>query len=332
MGRGGDPVVEAVGKIALLFPGQGSQIPGMGKAFYDYVPESKEIFETADHVMPDIVDKIFNGTAEDLKQTSVTQPAIFIASCAAFKAFQARFPGLKSAVSAAAGHSLGEYSALFAAEVFNFQTGLKLVEYRGQILERACLRSPGGMAAILGMERDQLGDLCRQAASGGEVCEMVNFNCPGQIVIAGAAKGVASLAEKMQAVPGAKAIPLAVSGPFHSSLLAQAAKEMDRKLAQAALKDAWTDVYCNCDARPERIASAIRKNLATQIDHAVLWEDSIRAMIGKGIETFVEIGPGKVLTGLLRKIDRKARGMNVENPESLNKTLEILKSLEVSQA
>lgn len=324
-------MVEPTEKIALLFPGQGSQSPGMGKAFYDYIPEVRELFETADSLLPGIKDKIFNGTAEDIKQTSVTQPAIFITSCAAFKTFQARFPGLKSAVGAVAGHSLGEYSALFAAEVFDFQTGLELVEYRGQILERACLRTPGGMAAVLGMERDQLGDLCRQAANGGEVCEMVNFNCPGQIVTAGTAKGIAALAEKTRAVPGAKAVPLAVSGPFHSSLLAQAAKEMERKLAHAALKDAWTDVYCNCGARPERIASAIRKNLVTQIDHAVLWEDSIRAMIEKGIETFVEIGPGKVLSGLLRKIDRKARGLNVEDPESLNKTLEILKSTKVSQ-
>ena len=318
--------------IALLFPGQGSQSPGMGKAFYDYNPESREIFEAADRAMPGIMDKIFNGTAEDLKQTSVTQPAIFIASCAAFKAFQARFTGLKSVVAAAAGHSLGEYSALFAAEVFDFKTGLKLVEYRGQILERACLRSPGGMAAILGMGRDQLGDLCRQAASGGEVCEMVNFNCPGQIVAAGTVKGISILAEKVQGVPGAKAIPLAVSGAFHSSLLAGAAKEMEQKLAGPVLKDAWADVYCNCDARPQRGAARIGKNLVTQIDHAVLWEDSVRAMIDRGVQTFVEIGPGKVLAGLLRKIDRKARCLNVEDPESLNKTLEFLKSSEVSQA
>jgi [acyl-carrier-protein] S-malonyltransferase len=159
---------------------------------------------------------------------------------------------------------------------------------------------------------------------------MVNFNCPGQIVAAGTAKGIASLAKKVQGTAGAKAIPLAVSGPFHSSLLAQAAKEMEEKLAPAALKDAKIDVYSNCDARPERSAEQIRKNLVTQIDHAVLWEDSIRAMIAKGIETFIEIGPGKVLSGLLRKTDRKIRALNIEDPESLNKTLEILKFTEVS--
>ena len=325
-------MVAQAAKIALVFPGQGSQFPGMGKAFYDYIPEAREIFDQAERVIPGITNVIFNGSAEDLKRTSVTQPAIFIASCAAFAAFRSRFPSLKQTVGAAAGHSLGEYSALFAAEVFDFNAGLKLVEYRGQNLERACESAPGGMAAVLGMERDQLGDLCRQAAIGGEVCEMVNFNCPGQIVAAGSARGISALAEKVQNVPGAKAIPLNVSGPFHSSLLREAAANMEGKLAEADLKDAWTDVYCNCDARSVRLAGQIRKNLVTQIDHPVFWEDSIRAMIAKGIETFIEIGPGKILSGLLRKTDRKARGLSVEDPDSLNKTLDMLRSLEVSKA
>ena len=303
----------------------------MGKAFYDLFAEARVIFDAADQAIPGIKDKIFSGTADDLKRTSVTQPAIYIASCAAFRVFQSKFPSLRSVAVAAAGHSLGEYSALFAAEVFDFQTGLKLVECRGQNLERACETAPGTMAAVLGTERDQLGDLCRQAAIGGEVCEMVNFNSPGQIVVAGTVRGVAALVDKAQAA-GSKVIPLNVSGPFHSSLLNQAAKNMEGPLAQAALKDAQMDVYCNCDARPAKAAAVIRKNLVTQVAHPVLWEDSIRAMIAKGIETFVEIGPGRVLSGLMRKIDRKKLAVNIEDPDSLNKTLEILGTIGVSQA
>ncbi len=304
----------------------------MGKALYQEFAEAREIFDEADSIIPGIKKTIFEGTEEDLKRTDVTQPAIFITSCAAYKVFSARFPELKSRVVAVAGHSLGEYSALYAAEIFNFKTGLKFVEYRGQILMQACQTVPGGMAAILGLDRDQLRSLCREISQGGEVCEMVNFNCPGQIVSAGTVKGIAALVEKAAGIPGAKAIPLNVSGPFHSSLLGEAAKKMEEKLAGGDLKDAWTQVYCNCDAGATADSGKIRKNLVTQIDHPVLWEDSIGAMIGNGIETFIEVGPGRVLSGLMRKIDRKKKVLNIEDPESLEKALAGLEEARLNPA
>ncbi len=321
-----------VKNIALLFPGQGSQSPGMGKNLYDNFSEAKAIFDQADEIIPGIKAKIFEGSDEDLRRTDVTQPAIFIASCAAYEVFKAKFPELKEKVAAVAGHSLGEYSALYAAEIFDFKSGLKFVEYRGQILMDACREVPGGMAAILGMDRDQLQNLCRDVQDGGEVCERVNFNCPGQIVCAGTVKGIASLVEKVSVIAGAKAIPLNVSGPFHSSLLGKQAKMMEERLHEATLKDAWADVYSNCDASPTKDAAKIRKNLVTQIDHAVLWEDSIRAMMEKGIDTFVEVGPGKVLTGLMRKIDRKKKALNIEDLDSLNKGVENLQTAEVKSS
>ena len=312
--------------IALLFPGQGSQYPGMGKSLYENFPQSREIFDSAGAVIGyDLKSKIFEGSEEELRQTAVTQPAIFTASCAAFKAFSPRFPALKARVRFAAGHSLGEYSALFAAGVFDFQTGLKLVLYRGRFLQECCDKHPGTMAAMIGFERSRLQTLCEESRNGGEGClEMVNFNSPGQIVVAGSRESVEKLLSKASSIPGTKAVPLSVSGAFHSSLMKEASMKMSEALGPAALNNAGIAVIANRDAAPTIQAADIKRKLVEQIDHPVLWEETIRKMIDEGVETFIEIGPGKVLSGLLRKIDRKKRALNVEDAESLEKTLKEL--------
>jgi [acyl-carrier-protein] S-malonyltransferase len=316
-------------KISLLFPGQGSQYPGMGKALYDAYEPARKIYDLADKIIPGIVSTIFSGSEEKLKETSLTQPAIFITSCAAFDAFSSELPSLGSSIAQAAGHSLGEYSALYSAKVFDFQTGLKLVEYRGLALEEACRKIPGTMAAILGMDKDQLESLCRTIQEGGEICEMVNFNCPGQIVAAGTKSGIENLVSKVSSAAGARAVPLNVAGAFHSKLMGEGSRKMEGTLAAVSLKDASWPVIANFDARATDRASEIKKKLVSQIDHAVLWQDSINFMIGQGIETFVEVGPGKVLSGLLRKIDRKRTALNVEDPASLEKTIRELKGVEI---
>ena len=302
----------------------------MGKALYDASAEAREIFDQANEFLKkDLRGTIFNGSEEDLKKTAVTQPAIFTASCAAFSAFSARFPRLKSQTAFAAGHSLGEYSALFSAGIFDFQTGLKLVEYRGKFLQEACLAPKGTMAAFLGFERDQLQNLCGRIPSG-EVCEMVNFNCPGQIVVAGTEGGVKALISLAGSAPGTRAIPLQVSGAFHSSLMRGAGHRMKGVLESADLKEGDIPVVTNCDGRPTVRVKDFREKLVRQIDHPVLWEDSIRLMIAQGVETFIEIGPGRVLCGLLKKIDGSKKALNVEDPASLAKALHELEALEVT--
>lgn len=312
-------------KVAFIFPGQGAQAPGMGKALYEKYPEARQAFDQAGSVLGfDLKKTVFEGSEDELKQTHITQPAIFTMSAAAYNVLAARAPGLARRCAFVAGHSLGEYSALYAAGAFDFQTGIKLVKYRGDFISRASEKQPGTMAAILGVEKNDLDALCQQFAAGGEVCQMVNFNCPGQIVVAGTRKAVEALAAQVATRPGARAVLLSVSGPFHSSLMNPAAREMAGVLKEAAVRDLRVPIFSNCDAQAATEASLIKEKLVRQIDHPVLWEDSIRKMIDQGVEAFVEIGPGKVLSGLLRKIDRKKKALNVEDDESLTRTLQEL--------
>lgn len=311
-------------KIAFLFPGQGSQAVGMAKDFYEKSARVREMFQTADSVLGYSLTKIvLEGPEAELKATQNTQPAIFLASMAALTRFQEE-GGPEAQWSA--GHSLGEYSALASAKAFDFETGLRSVTARGRFIQEACEKNPGTMAAVLGVEREKLLGLCAQASTGGELCQAVNFNAPGQIVVAGTAIGVETLV-KLVKEAGAKAIPLNVSGPFHTSLLAQAAKSMDAYLKNCVVSNPARPIVSNCDARFTTEAAAVREKLTRQIDHPVLWEDSIRRLIQEGATHFIELGPGRVLSGLMKRIDPSKTALNVEDEKSLVKTLESLKGV-----
>ncbi|HOW28567.1 MAG TPA: ACP S-malonyltransferase, partial [Elusimicrobiota bacterium] len=220
-----------------------------------------------------------------------------------------------------AGHSLGEYSALHAAGAFDLDTGLLLVKARGEAIQEASEKIPGTMAALIGLERAQVVDLCKTASAKG-VCEPVNYNCPGQIVIAGAVDAVKEAIALAQQAGATKSILLNVSGPFHSSLMKPAADKMRPVLESAAIVDAAVPVTTNVDGQPTRSASEIRQKLALQIDHAVLWEDGIRQLAGQSPDLFLEAGPGRVLSGLLRRIDKTKKAANVEDRKSVESLLQ----------
>lgn len=303
--------------LAFLFPGQGSQYVGMGKELNDHFPAAKKIFDRAAHRLgAEYVDVCFNGPEEKLRQTRFTQPALFIVSMAAFEILKEA--GQKPAFTA--GHSLGEYSALCAAGAFDFETGLDLVKARGEAIQEASDKIPGTMAAIVGLERAKVEEICKSASAKG-VCEAVNFNCPGQIVVAGAVEAVEEVVKLAQAAGSPKSVRLNVSGPFHSSLMKPAAERMAKVLETPVVRDAAIPVIANCDAQPTQAAGDIKQKLVRQIDHAVLWEDSLQALFQKGADRFVEVGAGRVLCGLLRRTDKTKKFSNIEDKKSADALL-----------
>jgi [acyl-carrier-protein] S-malonyltransferase len=284
----------------------------MGKDLCEAFPTAKQIFDqAAAHLGAEYVDVILNGPEEKLRQTRFTQPALFIMSAAAFEVLKST--SVKPSYTA--GHSLGEYSALYAAGAFDFKTGLDLVKARGEAIEEASQKIPGSMAAIIGLDRAKVGDICKQASAKG-VCEPVNLNGAGQIVIAGSVEAIDEAVALAQAAGALKALKLNVSGPFHSSLMKPAADKMLQVLEKANIQNASIPIITNCDAQPTQSAADIRQKLYRQIDHAVLWEDSMALLISKGADTFVEVGAGRVLSGLMKRIDKTKKLFNIEDKKS----------------
>lgn len=303
-----------MGKIAFVFPGQGAQAVGMGRDAWEASPEARKVFEQADETLGfKLTDLIFNGPDDQLKQTYHTQPALLTVSSAYLAALQAK--GARADF--VAGHSLGEYSALVAAGVLTFTDAVRTVRRRGELMEEAVPSGLGAMAAVLGAEREVLAALCREVSATGPSVELANVNCPGQIVISGTKEGVQKVQERGKEIGAKRVIPLEVSGPFHSSLMRPAADKLADELAKLALQAPSIPVVANVTAEPVTDAEEIRSLLARQVYSPVLWEDSVGHLLAEGVDTFVEIGSGSVLTGLIRKIDRSIRVVTVNSMEAV---------------
>ncbi|MGO4110948.1 ACP S-malonyltransferase [Paenibacillus sp. YAF4_2] len=302
-------------KIAFVFPGQGAQAVGMGKDVYEAFESSRTIFNQADEALGfKLSEIIFEGPDDQLKQTANTQPALLTVSVALLQALEGR--GFKPDY--VAGHSLGEYSALVAAGVLSFADAVRTVRARGEFMEQAVPGGQGAMAAVLGAERGVLAELCAKITEEGNTVELANVNCPGQIVVSGSAAGVQAVVERGKEEAVAKrVIPLEVSGPFHSSLMKPAADKLSGVLSEVSMNDAAVPVVANVTAAPVTAAASIRNLLVEQVYSPVLWEDSVRYLIEQGVDTFVEIGSGAVLAGLIKKIDKNLRVISVNSLAAL---------------
>lgn len=290
-----------MGKVAFVFPGQGSQFVGMGQALSEQSEAARHIFEQADEALGFSLSGLcFAGPEEELKLTANTQPAILTASIAVMAALNEKLPDYKPAF--VAGHSLGEYSALVAAGALSFADAVKTVRARGQFMEEAVPAGQGAMAAVLNMDRSALHAVCEEVTASGHPVQLANMNCPGQIVISGSAEGVKLAGEKAKEAGAKRVLPLNVSGPFHSSLMQPAADKLQAVLAGVTVQEANVPVVANVTARPVFEATIIVDQLVQQVSAPVLWEDSVQWMVEAGVTTFVEIGPGKVLAGLIKKI------------------------------
>ena len=301
-------------EVAFIFPGQGSQHVGMGKELADNFKIARETFQEADEALGfNISSLCFSGPEEELKLTSNTQPAILAASIAALRVLSSE-TGIHPVL--LAGHSLGEYSSLTAANAMSFSDAVRTVRLRGKFMQEAVPAGEGTMAAILGLEADEVEDICRQAAQG-EVVSPANFNSSWQIVISGHAEAVSRAVELALERGAKKAIMLAVSAPFHCSLMKPAAEKLKEALQDVPVYDIHTPVISNADAQPYPSKGKIKDLLVKQVNHPVRWEESMREMVSKNIKTVIEIGPGKVLTGLMRRMTREVKTLNMEDLEGL---------------
>ncbi len=310
-------------KLAFVFPGQGAQKVGMGKDFYDNYDVAKKMFKEADEALGySIMKMCFEGPEEDLKLTANTQPAILTISCIANEILKEN--GIQPEITG--GHSLGEYSALVAAGVLKFQDAVALVHKRGAYMQEAVPVGEGGMAAIIGVDRDKIVEICEGVSSQSPV-QAVNFNCPGQIVIAGATKGVELAVEELKAAGAKKAVILPVSAPFHSTLMKPAAEKLAVELDKVTLSDAQIPVVANVNAQILTKAEDIKASLVAQAASPVLWEDCVAKMKEFGADVLLEAGPGKTLCGFNRRIDKSIKSLNVEDVESLEKSLDYFKEV-----
>ncbi|WP_411346068.1 ACP S-malonyltransferase [Paenibacillus sp. WLX1005] len=303
-----------MGKIAFVFPGQGAQKAGMAKDVYDASPAAAQYFDQADDVLGFAISKLaFEGPEDELKQTANTQPALLTASITLLEALKER----NIQPDYVAGHSLGEYSALVAAGALSFADAVAVVRARGQFMEQAVPAGQGAMAAVLGAEREALTQLCASVTADGHAVELANVNCPGQIVVSGTQAGVEAVSARVKEIGGKRAIALEVSGPFHSSLMEPAAQRLAERLQDVTFHNAAVPVVANVNAEAVSSGDQIGELLVKQVYSPVLWEDSVRYMVEQGVDTFIEIGPGNVLTGLIKKIDKNVRLFNINSLESL---------------
>jgi [acyl-carrier-protein] S-malonyltransferase len=310
-----------MGKVAFVFPGQGSQFVGMGQTLTEQSEAARHVFQQADEALGFSLSSLcFEGPEEELRLTANTQPAILTASIAVLAALREKQPDFTPAY--VAGHSLGEYSALVAADALSFADAVKIVRARGQFMEEAVPAGQGAMSAVLNMDRSALHTVCEEVTASGHPVQLANMNCPGQIVISGSAEGVKLAGEQAKAAGAKRVLPLNVSGPFHSSLMQPAADKLQTVLAGVSVQDAKVPVVANVSARPVAESAAVVDSLVQQVSAPVLWEDSVQWMVEQGVTTFVEIGPGKVLGGLIKKIaPAETTIISVQDMESLTELL-----------
>ncbi|MBN2138653.1 MAG: ACP S-malonyltransferase [Sedimentisphaerales bacterium] len=309
-------------KTAYLFPGQGAQIVGMGADIAQAFPVAADVFEKANETLGfDLTKLCFEGPEEELNTTTISQPAIFATSAAILEVINTQQATAELKPDVTAGLSLGEYTALYAAGLLTFEDALTLVHKRGRAMQAAADETQGAMVSVIGLDDEKIAQLCQEARQG-ELLEPVNFNCPGQIVLSGAIEPCRR-AEKLAAEYGAiKAVPLAVAGAFHTEMMASAAESLKKALADAHIAEPATiKTIANIDAEYYQTADAVAQGLTLQLTSPILWQKCMQRLIDEGVESFYEIGPSRVLTGLMRRIDRKARVTNLSTAEAINKLL-----------